>query len=50
DGGGRDGGRGGRDRDSGGGRSDRPKKAAGDVEVVSFNEAFDAEQSDRYKE
>ena len=50
DGGGRDGGRGGRDRDSGGGRSDRPKKAAGDVEVVSFNEAFDAEQSDRYKD
>ena len=50
DGGGRDGGRGGRDRDIGGGRSDRPKKAAGDVEVVSFNEAFDAEQSDRYKE
>ena len=51
--GGRDrdgGGRGGRDRDSGGGRSDRPKKAAGDVEVVSFNEAFDAEQSDRYKD
>jgi len=48
DGGGRDGG--GRDRDSGGGRSDRPKKAAGDVEVVSFNEAFDAEQSDRYKD
>ena len=46
----RDGGRGGRDRDSGGGRSDRPKKAAGDVEVVSFNEAFDAEQSDRYKD
>ncbi len=51
DGGGRDGGgRGGRDRDSGGGRSDRPKKAAGDVEVVSFNDAFDAEQSDRYKD
>ena len=50
DGGGRDGGGGGRDRDSGGGRSDRPKKAAGDVEVVSFNEAFDAEQSDRYKD
>jgi polyribonucleotide nucleotidyltransferase len=42
--------RGGRDRDSGGGRGDRPKKAAGDVEVVSFNEAFDAEQSDRYKD
>jgi polyribonucleotide nucleotidyltransferase len=50
--------RGGRDRDSGGGRGgrdsggrgDRPKKAAGDVEVVSFNDAFDAEQSDRYKD
>lgn len=41
--------RGGRDRDSGG-RSDRPKKAASDVEVVSFNDAFDAEQSDRYKD
>ena len=43
------GGRGGRDRDSGG-RGDRPKKVAGDVEVVSFNDAFDAEQSDRYKD
>jgi len=43
------GGRGGRSRDrDGGGRSDRPKKVAGDVEVVSFNDAFDAEQADRY--
>ncbi len=53
DGGGRDGGRGGRSRDGGGrsdrgGRDDRPKKASGDVEVVSFNDSFDAEQSDRY--
>ncbi len=53
DGGGRD--RGGRDggsrdsgsRDSGSRDSGRSKKAA-DVEVVSFNDAFDAEQSDRY--
>ncbi|MCL4110555.1 UNVERIFIED_CONTAM: hypothetical protein GTU68_035529 [Idotea baltica] len=50
--GGRDrdgGGRAGRDRD-GGGRGDRPKKVAGDVEVVSFNDAFDAEQADRYND
>ena len=49
DGGGR--GRGGRNRDNGGGGRDRggraPKKDS-DVEVVSFNDAFDAEQSNRY--
>ena len=37
-----------RDRDGGGRDSGRSKKTAGDVEVVSFNDAFDAEQSDRY--
>lgn len=41
--------RGGRDRD-GGGRGDRPKKTSGDVEVVSFNDAFDAEQAERYND
>ncbi len=57
DGGGRDGGsrdggsrnrggRGGGGRDGGRG-ADSPKKV-GDVPVVSFNEAFDAEQSERY--
>jgi len=55
DGGGRDrggrnrdrdgGGRGGRDRGDRGGRN---KKTDSNVEVVSFNDAFDAEQSDRY--
>jgi len=39
---------GGRDRSGGGDRGGRAKKTSGDVEVVSFNDSFDAEQSDRY--
>jgi len=49
DGGGRD--RGGRDgggRDGGGRGGNKSSKSSGDVEVVSFDAAFDAEQSDRY--
>jgi len=46
----RDGGGGGRDRGgrSGGRSNDRAPKVDSDVEVVSFNDAFDAEQSSRY--
>ncbi|MEM7095887.1 MAG: polyribonucleotide nucleotidyltransferase [Actinomycetota bacterium] len=53
-GGGDRGDRGGRNRDRGdrGGRGDRngggDKRTSGDVEVVSFNEAFDAENAERY--
>ena len=49
----RDGGRGesrgnGGGRDRGGRDGDRKSRSTGDVEVVSFNDMFDAEQADRY--